>query len=37
VGDILKYGSDVSVISPSSLVKLVKDQLSGAINKYSKK
>ena len=37
VGDILKYGSDVSVISPNSLIKLVKDQLSGAINKYSKK
>jgi hypothetical protein len=37
VGKILKYRSDVSIISLSSLEKLVKDQLSGAINKYSKK
>ncbi len=36
VGDILKYGSDVSVISPPLLVKHVKDQLSGAISKYLK-
>ena len=34
VGDILKYGPDVSVTSPPSLVKLVKDQLKRSIRKY---
>ena len=34
VGDILKFGADVSVASPSSLVNLVKNQLYMALKKY---
>lgn len=37
LGDILKYGADVVVDSPKSLVKLVKQQLEGAVKKYPSK
>jgi predicted DNA-binding transcriptional regulator YafY len=37
VGDILKYGADVTVLSPPSLVKLVREELAGAANNYTKR
>ena len=36
VMDILRYGPDVLVIEPHSLVEEVKSQLSGALGRYSK-